>query len=95
MTASELAEINASSKVTKTEKLFIMLIRDMGTSPNRKAGTLWPISGWPFYLEGDTYGMIESNGPDCGFKWKIGTDCVIVKRTRKQTVTETYSVVEA
>lgn len=92
MTASDLAKNNNSIKETKTEKFYMMLLRDMGNGPNYKAGALWPISGWPFYINGNIYGQRAGNGPDCGFQWTIGVDCVMVKRIRHQNVTETYEV---
>ena len=91
--AQRLAKGNNTVKETETEKFFMMLLRDMGDGAQNKAGALWPIGGYWFFIDGDKYIQRAGNGPDCGFQWTIGVDCVMVKRTRKQSVEETYEVV--
>lgn len=92
--AQRLAKGNNTVKETETEKFYMMLLRDMGgTDANYKAGALWPIDSFWHFVRDGKYIQRAGNGPDCGFEWTIGVDCVMVKRTRKQSVEETYEVV--
>lgn len=89
-TPKEMAAALSKKESTSTEKEFMLVIRDVNAF--LPAGKLLPFGGRFRRVEGQHFIIDGGNAGDT-IILHIGTDCVKVRRTRKETVTETFEVI--
>jgi hypothetical protein len=79
-------------KEGESEVFVALLIRDIDA--DHKEGMTYPLGGRWRYIDGEFFVIAGGNGPDCGLRLKIGADCVILRRVRKEAITCTYTLAE-
>ena len=89
MTPKEMAAALNIKEKSVTEKEFMLVIRDV--SKFMPAGKLLAFGGRFRRVEGQHF-IIDGGSAGDAIILHIGTDCVKVRRTRKETVVETYEV---